>query len=581
MKISPSSFDSAPAPAVADQIQDPRHDRTSARSGRLDGSELRANLALTRSDAKATAETRRFPPPLAALIAFVGAIYGIAPFVLQARDADLPPSLFFDDFFYYVVIVRNTLDGYISSFDRLSVTNGYHPLWFLVLLAIGAILGTGFWFLVVVHLLVTLLCCVASAAAHRLLREEGFRGLPLETATVFVFIAALYVASGGMEVALAVPLILWSLVALRAWMATPTPARSFGMALIASAAILSRLDAALLYLLLGPLVIVRAWTSGEVAALLATARRPNVLAVAAGAMPLAAWAIASIAFTGSAMPVSAIAKQLAPFPAARWDHFALILTDGVPVSLFGYVVRILGWAWVIATIGFILRHRRGRPSTSLVEVAAMCFAPLHLGSFGLVSAWGLWPWYYYSLVVAAPYAVTRVLAATIGLLRRPIGIASKAGFAPLALLLAGFGVDTYGRWFIDARFNTLHTRQSRALANFAATHPGRYAIGDRAGVPAYFMSNPVLQLEGLVGSGEFLGHVRARHDLVDVLRTYRVDYYVRFGTIDRDGSCFVVSEPRTQQAGAKSPKMIGRFCSVPMYANTATANSAVLVFKVP
>ena len=45
-----------------------------------------------------------------------------------------------DDAFYYFQIARNILDGKGSTFDGIYPTNGYHPLWMLVLLPIAALI---------------------------------------------------------------------------------------------------------------------------------------------------------------------------------------------------------------------------------------------------------------------------------------------------------------------------------------------------------------------------------------------------------------------------------------------------------
>jgi hypothetical protein len=38
-----------------------------------------------------------------------------------------------DDALFYLVIARNGAAGVLSSFDGINPTNGYHPLWLLVL----------------------------------------------------------------------------------------------------------------------------------------------------------------------------------------------------------------------------------------------------------------------------------------------------------------------------------------------------------------------------------------------------------------------------------------------------------------
>ncbi len=48
-----------------------------------------------------------------------------------------------DDAFYYFQIARNIVSGYGSTFDGIHPTNGYHPLWLLILLPIFKIFSVG------------------------------------------------------------------------------------------------------------------------------------------------------------------------------------------------------------------------------------------------------------------------------------------------------------------------------------------------------------------------------------------------------------------------------------------------------
>ena len=43
-----------------------------------------------------------------------------------------------DDFFYYLKIADQILAGHGISFDGLHATNGFHPLWLVVVLALRA-----------------------------------------------------------------------------------------------------------------------------------------------------------------------------------------------------------------------------------------------------------------------------------------------------------------------------------------------------------------------------------------------------------------------------------------------------------
>ena len=40
---------------------------------------------------------------------------------------------FTDDFYYYLTTARNLLSYKLLSFDQISITNGFQPLWFLII----------------------------------------------------------------------------------------------------------------------------------------------------------------------------------------------------------------------------------------------------------------------------------------------------------------------------------------------------------------------------------------------------------------------------------------------------------------
>ena len=46
---------------------------------------------------------------------------------------------FTDDFYYYLTTSRNLIDLSFLSFDKLSLTNGFQPLWFLIITLFNSI----------------------------------------------------------------------------------------------------------------------------------------------------------------------------------------------------------------------------------------------------------------------------------------------------------------------------------------------------------------------------------------------------------------------------------------------------------
>lgn len=70
----------------------------------------------------------------------------VAPVLLVYLFWDTALLFLPDDAYYYFEIARNMAGGYGSTFDRINPTNGYHPLWCLLLvpLALAVTSATGF-----------------------------------------------------------------------------------------------------------------------------------------------------------------------------------------------------------------------------------------------------------------------------------------------------------------------------------------------------------------------------------------------------------------------------------------------------
>jgi len=63
---------------------------------------------------------------------------GLAIFIVSFCSIEyFPNALFEDDAYFYFQIAKNILDLGQSTFDGISTTNGYHPLWMAILVAVG------------------------------------------------------------------------------------------------------------------------------------------------------------------------------------------------------------------------------------------------------------------------------------------------------------------------------------------------------------------------------------------------------------------------------------------------------------
>ncbi|HZK76652.1 MAG TPA: hypothetical protein VFD13_07065, partial [Candidatus Kapabacteria bacterium] len=106
------------------------------------------------------------------------------------------------------------------------------------------------------------------------------------------------------------------------------------------------------------------------------------------------------------------------------------------------------------------------------------------------------------------------------------------------------------------------------IKSFTDSHPGRYAMGDRAGLTAFLTGQPILQMEGLAADQPLVDSIAARADLLAVLKKYGVRYYIVSYPLnefhERDGHWDLL-EPHKQQVEPWMPVMHGRFYATEVF----------------
>jgi hypothetical protein len=488
----------------------------------------------------------------AALPIVVLAAYLAALMVRFAYKGELYLSFFVDDFFYYLVVAKNLAFHGASTFNGVQATNGYHPLWLLTLAFLYRILGTHLPFFVGLILLIWLLVCGSYGALRRTQRSLGIGG---DAGLAWALLSVTFMAvlsRSGMEVSLA----LFCLSLFWARMASlplerQTPAEAVVSGLLASAVVLSRLDTSLVVAAYGALTLIRPSGSRRMAA-------TRMLWFTAGLLPVAIYvAINQIEF-GTILPVSGIVKNLKStwFPS----------TSTVSILALPRLVNIV-FTWPSLTLcALYLLRVLGRgdaesvwpnPASRDQRRVQLCVALHPFIFYGVLSFSSDWPmwwiWYLYPLVPVWALLAPTLIARWIPLTRPAmLWLAGAVACGSLVILLDRVGTNRSAMFALQRAF---------ALREFAAAHPGRYGIGDAAGMGSYLMPMPVLQLEGLVGDKAFLDRIRRQEPLLQALDELGVDYYVTVRP-QPNGDCYDVREPA--QAGPHSPVMRAHLCMQPV-----------------
>jgi hypothetical protein len=490
----------------------------------------------------ATSQSYRFPVWLSHLLTLALAVS--AAFVSFFPLFSHRPWMTFleDDFFYYLKIADNLAQGHGSTWNGLVLTNGYHPLWFALLAAQSRIFGS----VLAVQIFVSLAIFVSTIAtyllARRLLSQISDNLLLTSSLAACVALYSMHLYNGGMEIILAIPLALALALAYQGrWLWQPSFARNFAFGLLASALCLSRLDTTILVALL------------FVATLLHPALRkrltaPQVLAVLLGFTPLVLYLLSNRIVFHTWLPVSGMAKELraSHLPASpAWHSLfgksrAQLLNVGV--VLFAIVLLPFLYRWLTAA------------QQALFPVL-LVFPFVYLFVLSCVSDWQLWDWYFYCFRIAlcAAFAVLLLWPLTSRLLNHAIVTALIALFVGAQLLL--------NRRYPSGAGGEDLSAVATGVREFALTHPGVYAMGDRSGEVGYLLPDPLVQTEGLVMDKDFLTLIEHRTPLLDALARYHVRYYIGFSQTPVSG-CFHAVEPA--QAGNDSAHMTADLCGKPV-----------------
>jgi hypothetical protein len=428
-----------------------------------------------------------------------------------------------DDAFYYFNIARHVAAGHGATFDGLAATNGFHPLWLLLLTPVFALTGAlraGSW--VGVHLalsLCALLDVASGALLWRLLRRLGSpRGAHWATAVWFLSPVTVLLSLRGMESALTVTLFaVWLWVV--AWAfedGAPDVRRGALVGIVTGLAFLARTDN-------GPLLglSLALITLGSGFANRGVWRRSLGFFVAAGVTALAIalpWFVWNLTTFGTPWQVSGAAKLANP---QIFGH--------VPAGL-GHRLRYLGaFVWVPAyfAAGESMRHRAAFTLfawagwlvlaahlpffvLALVRSRATVLRPLALGLLGYLAAHAV----VYALVLrtyvvwyaTVPIFILVFLAGGVAAgellerLRAPwraaLGVvAAAAGIAILAQYFTATKIVPRGEeWVVRPILTKIATRA-----------PGARTVGVfNAGAAGYFAPEigpfTVVNLDGLVNN---------------------------------------------------------------------------------
>ena len=349
---------------------------------------------------------RELPPPnwivrhtaaISRACAYTTSLLVAAPFGYQlAHGSQAFLGLLEDDYYYYATVADHLVSTGKLTYDGTTITNGFHPLWFIVITALRSVFGR---FGTPFYLALTLVFVVSMLLTYELSRRfaRTLGASPSGSALV----AALYsfstaqLLTNGMECVLAVPLFVWLLDEI-AQPEPVTPRRAAKIGFISSLAILARLDIAIVVLMfiIGYAVLVRP----RMATFLRT-----LLAFSGAGFLVPVYAAANVAFFGSPLPVSALAKRL-----VVQQGFNFSYARGVALyTVYGPTVAVLLPLGLLAVLSLARHMPAKRPESRFAGALALVYLFVFFG-MNTLSGWIYFGWYAFPFVPATIAALVFV-----------------------------------------------------------------------------------------------------------------------------------------------------------------------------
>lgn len=457
----------------------------------------------------------------------------------------------YDDGYFYLTIAANLVETGRSTLDGITATNGYQPLWLLLLAGLAAVVGTA-----PVTLLKATCVLVAFIALLGLSpwRREPDAQRRAQQRCALTGLALMLVGAGatfldGLETVLMLPC---AVPLMRLLERARTPREDLLLSLLFALAFLIRLDALALF----PAVLL---VQGLFPLPEARLDARRVLRLSAVLLPtVLAYAAVNLALFGIAVPVSGLAKAVGGPVLSNWG---ILVQPGRAWTLLGLALAgLAALEWLAAGTRPEACFRR----SIAVLLLALGVQQVYYAAFSL---WQLFSWYDYLLFLALAAVLARCawlvahlhaarrhqLPVLAGLLMLMLPALADAR-ALKHLLLPGaplLDADPALRVLPHETGKRVDLRLVDSL--FAKLPASRLtvAMGDIAGALAYWGRHrlDVVQLEGLTLDADYIRARRAERGNAYFDQRYAIDYLV----VDRShvprvaradgGQEYVVADP--------------------------------------
>ena len=442
--------------------------------------------------------------------------------IFYGSDVKAP---FTDDFYYYLTTAKNFINLGSITFDKISITNGFQPLWFFFISFIFALSKNDIFFNSIIIFSIFLFTFFSYFNFRKYFFQNNYSEVESHFIGCLISFLTLFFSKNGMEISLAVFFFSLSLIYLNK--------NILVFCFLSFLTFLSRLEFLIFYFLI---LINELFINKKIL------YKEYIFKLSLLPFLIIFYISVNLYFYDVPFPESGIAKSLVHEIKFNKETFSFLSSNG-------YGMKFISAMFYFNCIGiFFLFSKKIKYFTKISLLTSLLF----FISNSIRSAWPLWTWHFFFLGISSSVLLNDFLNLF------------KLRFTKYSTIFIGiFFVSVYFfLFFKNLNMNNDHILNiAHKIENhYANSKYETFAMGDMAGKVSYLLDKKLIQLEGLVGGKKVLRKIQNQESLCELFKEFNVDIYLTT-KINKVEELYYIEEP--SQVSNNVKKMRGKLIVKP------------------
>ncbi len=439
--------------------------------------------------------------------------------IIYGSDIAAP---FTDDFYYYLTTAKNFISLGSTTFDKISPTNGFQPLWFLVITSVYFFFQNNIIFNIIIIFLVFILTFFSYLNFKRYLIGNNFSLSESKFVSSLACYLSLFFSKNGMEISLAIFFFSWSLLYYNKNLLI--------FCLLSFFTFLSRLEFLIFYFifLTDELLIKKKIFDFKFVS--------NIFLLP---VLILLYISSNIYFYGIPVPESGIVKSFNNHIIFNKETFSFLNSEG-------YGMKFISLLFYINCVGIFFIFSNKINGITKISILTTC---IFFISNSIRSAWPLWTWHFFFFSISTPLILNDFL--------NILNIKKQN----ISTMIGIFFILSYSFLFYKNynKDNDHILILAKKISKYYSNYDNKiFAMGDMAGKVSYLLDKKLIQLEGLVGGEKVRNRIKSEENLCQLFNDLDVDIYLTSKILKKDNFIYV-AEPSQKSSNIK--KMRGKLIS--------------------